>query len=256
MVRNFEKFEVGHWYIYTGEHFGSGWSYDMKKVLNHKPVVCSASSHISIVHAAFVTNTPTNGIDDYWNWGDGFDNWIEIKDPSKEYHLIPGEKFYNVKENVIQEVDSHYSMRCSEDPYYALIDSKEEGEVSKFKVGDKVRIIKKVECDPYSWVDEMEYHIGKCFYINELNFNYSFFKIIDSPYWFPFECAELVEESGATNESIGLGSKDTGYCRNTVALPYSSINPCLAGYDALNKSKIIDDFKKFAEMNATCSIKP
>lgn len=101
MVRNFEKFKVGHWYIYTGEEAGGDWHYDMKKVLNHKPVVCSASSHISRVHAAFVTTAPINGIDDYWNWSEGFDNWIEIKDPSKHYWLIPGERYYNANKNMV-----------------------------------------------------------------------------------------------------------------------------------------------------------
>ena len=230
MVRNFEKFEVEHWYIYTGYEAGNDWPPSMKKALDHNPRRCVKVSCISKSHASF-GDIPAVGAAGYWDWWDTFDNWIEIKDPSKHYHLVPGEKYYNAYMNEIETHD-FYSIGCSGDLYYALIDSKEEkdeGFKPKFKVGDRVKIVRKFECKNLRWVYRMDEYIGGIFEIIKITGDR--FQIDSSFYWFLFECAELVEESGTTNESIGLGPNDTGFGRNTYAPLYSSVNTGL-GYIA------------------------
>ena len=46
MNRNFDAFELNHWYIYTGTKREDHWNNygEMDFVLNHNPVKCSSSS--------------------------------------------------------------------------------------------------------------------------------------------------------------------------------------------------------------------
>lgn len=99
-------------------------------------------------------------------------------------------------------------MDCSGDPYFALIDSKEvelEEEKPKFKVGDKVKIIRKSMGSYLApWVSDMDKFIGGIFQISGIREN--IFQIISFPYWLPFECAELVEEGKKFAEMNAISS--------------------------------------------------
>jgi hypothetical protein len=148
MVRNFEKFQEGHWYIYTGSERPYKWNRagNMDFVLDHKPRIC------------FNTRNPFDA--DFegnytWDWEDGFDNWIEIRDPNKSYSVVVGSKYYDSNSNKVHSGIS-VSQTCSGKPCYALIDSIVVGEKEKnmtiktfsntndikqnLKVGDRVRI--------------------------------------------------------------------------------------------------------------------
>lgn len=88
MVRNFEKFEKDHWYIYTGNESLSGWSNDglMDEVLKHKPhqVITADETYASFSNV-------TGGV---WKWESGFDNWVEIE--PMDYILQKGDDVINV----------------------------------------------------------------------------------------------------------------------------------------------------------------
>ena len=97
-VRNFEKFEIDKWYIYTGTEPKADWNSLMNSfALDHKPVKCNMKHSKYHIQASF----EGMGSKRLWNWKSGFDNWIEIKDPIEEHKIFPQTKVYNQKTNCI-----------------------------------------------------------------------------------------------------------------------------------------------------------
>ena len=114
MIRNFEKFEIGHWYIYTGTYSPNGWCSNdsMENVLDHKPCKC-IETYTTIYNAQF------NNTNSIYNWADGFNNWIEIEDPLKPSNINLGNKYYDANTNLIKEAILH-PVYCFGHPNYAL----------------------------------------------------------------------------------------------------------------------------------------
>ncbi|HPJ86768.1 MAG TPA: hypothetical protein PLU55_01505 [Candidatus Pacearchaeota archaeon] len=98
-LRNFDKFEEGHYYVYTGEKTDK-WANAMEAVLERKIHKCLETPCSNKEGAIF------EGVEDgYWNYKDGFDNWVEVESPdavfekgddclvfrksSKEWHIAP-----------------------------------------------------------------------------------------------------------------------------------------------------------------------
>lgn len=99
MNRNFEKFEVGHWYIFTGTEndiYVKRWVEYKKLLLDHKPARCVAvrdnGSLLSFarVIGGFLAYVTTE------------DLFIEIEDPNLEYSCAPGEWYYSISQGVTQ----------------------------------------------------------------------------------------------------------------------------------------------------------
>lgn len=80
MLRNFDRFEVGHYYVYTGSKTERKWSSsgNMDFVLKHEILQCSKSFKNDSASADFKENERGNTV---WNWSDGFDNWVEVESP-------------------------------------------------------------------------------------------------------------------------------------------------------------------------------
>jgi len=160
MVRNFESFQEGHWYIYTGIKREGGWNDNgyMDFVLGHKPQKCV---HGYYDNAMFICANSKEHVQ--WRWGNGFDNWIEIRDPNRIWWIKAGEKYYSRTLNKIFINTSDHSQPCSGAPFYTLIDSKcieDDDKTEEFKVGDTVKIIKKFGKGDISWCPEMDEYIG------------------------------------------------------------------------------------------------
>lgn len=102
-VRNFEKFEKGHWYIFTGNEPGGHWSLHNKMdfVLEHQPFqCCDAGIYDRPADASFFN--PGEEVPHIWAWGeDTLDLWIEIEDPEIDAELSHGELFYNKSSNMV-----------------------------------------------------------------------------------------------------------------------------------------------------------
>ena len=74
-LRNFEKFEKGHYYVYTGGKTAN-WAEGMDAVLDHKIHKCTFSP--------FNGNTITefeDAIGHWYNYINGFGNWVEVESP-------------------------------------------------------------------------------------------------------------------------------------------------------------------------------
>lgn len=179
-VRNFKKFEIDHWYIYTGTEREPGWNRDGKMdfVLNHKPVKCVK---IGVINDASVFEEDPRGV--LWDWEEGFDNWIEIKDPNKSYNLKKDQKIYNKIGNKILKTGtdnffisdnlSIVSVIGDEAYTYALIEAEEmkkeeKKEIKsvtykgiKFYEGQEVKIVKKDESRELYWNPKMDKYIGQ-----------------------------------------------------------------------------------------------
>ncbi len=96
-LRNFEKFEKGHYYVYTGGKTPK-WADEMDAVLDHKIHKCTFSP--------FDGNTIARFDDVIMNWYDyinGFDNWIEVESP---------EALFEVGDDVLRygEADNRWSI--------------------------------------------------------------------------------------------------------------------------------------------------
>lgn len=78
MLRNFEKFEAGHYYVYTGSKTEKKWSSlgNMDFVLKHEILQCSKNFKNDSASADFKDNEWGNS-NTVWNWSSGFDNWVE-----------------------------------------------------------------------------------------------------------------------------------------------------------------------------------
>lgn len=80
-LRNFDKFEEGHYYVYTGEK-SDKWAKRMYAVLDHKIHKCLETPCSNKEGAIF------EGVEDgYWNYKDGFDNWIEVESPDAIFEV-------------------------------------------------------------------------------------------------------------------------------------------------------------------------
>ena len=81
MLRNFEKFEVGHYYVYTGEKAEGKWnpSGEMNFVLDHKILQCLNAPKSNYAFADFKGHE--RGDSNGWDWSDGFNNWVEVESP-------------------------------------------------------------------------------------------------------------------------------------------------------------------------------
>ena len=81
MLRNFEKFEVGHYYVYTGGKEEGNWNpyAAMDFATKHEILQCSNNfkhNHASADFKGYESST-ING----WDWSSGFDNWVEVESP-------------------------------------------------------------------------------------------------------------------------------------------------------------------------------
>jgi hypothetical protein len=93
MLRNFEKFEVDHWYLYTGEYYTAlknmrEWTEHFSYVIKRIPVKCKkVFEEISPNKATFYTYYEGDG--NGLSFSTDFDNWIEIESP--EYTIQSGD---------------------------------------------------------------------------------------------------------------------------------------------------------------------
>lgn len=123
-VRNFDKFEKGHWYIFTGDEPGENWNSNggMNFALCNLPMQCIDKGYYDdTTLAAFrdlelAMANPDENLDDknlvsVWDWAAQFDLWIEIEDPTKSnIHIKANEKFYNTDTNNIETCDIDFSL--------------------------------------------------------------------------------------------------------------------------------------------------
>ncbi|HPJ86771.1 MAG TPA: hypothetical protein PLU55_01520 [Candidatus Pacearchaeota archaeon] len=85
MLRNFEKFEVGHYYVYTGSKTEKTWCPfgGMNFAIEHKILqCCEVHGH---TNANFKENERLGG--SIWAWKDGFDNWVEVESPEAVFEI-------------------------------------------------------------------------------------------------------------------------------------------------------------------------
>lgn len=204
MVRNFNNFQVDHWYIYTGTERKIYWNNEggMDFALTHIPLKC-----LKTVFGDRAMFQNRNGVvyegafGGLWDWECGFDNWIEIEDPNQSHYLNENDYLYNSEKNKITKERGGLILRPGE-PFFALKRNKStsyndcliEQKTPKFQVGDKVKIVKKVgEWKGNSWTSGMDYYISKIVTIRNVNNECKEFRIVEDTYSFPFECAEKVE---------------------------------------------------------------
>lgn len=196
MVRNFETFQVDHWYVYTGEcrSRGKGWNYEgeMDFVLARKAFKCVNTT--SPQSANF--DTPNSR--QIWNWSVGFDDWIEVKDPKKEYILQKGEKYYIKNQNEIETTE--YSERYIDGQQcFALINSKEEvastTDQRVFQVGDRIKVVKVASSSTCTWGSVHNRYLGKELTITRISDNGNIQGDDPEKYWIPKESIELVNQS-------------------------------------------------------------
>ena len=103
-LRNFEKFEKGHYYVYTGEKTPN-WADEMDAVLDHKIHKCTFSP--------FDGNTIARFDDVIMNWYDyinGFDDWVEVESPEAVFEIGDDCLRYNNirKDWKISQVHQHF----------------------------------------------------------------------------------------------------------------------------------------------------
>ena len=118
-VRNFEEFKKDNWYIYTGTVREELWNNqgNMDFALKHFPVKCILGYGNSASFEDMAGNAYSNFYRS-WGWVDGFDNWIEIKNPRSTYLMERGEFYYDKNCNEVSEGCKGY--HASGQPNYAL----------------------------------------------------------------------------------------------------------------------------------------
>ena len=87
MLRNFEKFEVGHYYVYTGNKSEVNWnsSGKMDFALKHEILQCSNDFKSTSAFADF--RGYEKGLANGWDWSDGFDDWVEVESPDAMFEV-------------------------------------------------------------------------------------------------------------------------------------------------------------------------
>lgn len=76
MLRNFERFEAGHYYVYCGGKRIS-WNEKMEKVLDRRIYQCKFVMGGSLASFVDMFTRET----ERWNWTQGFDDWVEVESP-------------------------------------------------------------------------------------------------------------------------------------------------------------------------------
>lgn len=96
MLRNFEKFEVGHYYVYTGNERKPDWASDgqMDIVLKHNIMKCIKVDNCHKTYANF-EDCRHFDIFKIWDWKEGFDNWIEVESPDAVFEVGDSVLEYN-----------------------------------------------------------------------------------------------------------------------------------------------------------------
>jgi len=96
MNRNFERFEVGHWYKYMGSKGGVNWNTrdGMGDVLDNKHRMCKGVDVSFSTYANFEDVAhPSRGL--VWDWGKGFNDWIETDEYGRKLvKEFENSKFY------------------------------------------------------------------------------------------------------------------------------------------------------------------
>lgn len=108
MLRNFEKFEVGHYYVYTGNERKPDWASNgqMDIVLKHNIMKCIKVDNCHKTYANF--EGYGEGVSDsIWSWEDGFDNWVEVESPDAVFKVGDSVLEYNKHYKHWQEVVIH-----------------------------------------------------------------------------------------------------------------------------------------------------
>lgn len=105
MLRNFEKFEVGHYYVYTGNERERYWAGNgqMYIVLKHNIIKCIKVYNCHKTYANF-EDCRHFDIFKTWDWSDGFDNWIEVESPDAIFEVGDSVLEYNKHYKHWQEV--------------------------------------------------------------------------------------------------------------------------------------------------------
>lgn len=80
-LRNFDRFEVGHYYVYTGGK-ELNWTEPMNAVLNYKIHKCLDVWNKIPFSAKF---KDVGGC--IWNWESGFDYWVEVYNPDAVFEV-------------------------------------------------------------------------------------------------------------------------------------------------------------------------
>jgi len=145
MVRNFEKFEIGHYYLYTDKE--EPMSFDphgiMRMVLDNKPRKCIKVTSTDSKAAVFEGMSEYSGNSNYnhcWIWEHGFDNWIEVEAP--DYALQEDNDVYvngEIRENWVKGFSG---CRQGYQSIYALKKKVKETnmiDIKDLKVGMKVK---------------------------------------------------------------------------------------------------------------------
>lgn len=81
MLRNFEKFEVGHYYVYTGEKEEGNWNPYGAMDFAIKHEISQCSNNFKHNHASADFKGYESGTINGWDWSSGFDNWVEVESP-------------------------------------------------------------------------------------------------------------------------------------------------------------------------------
>lgn len=80
-LRNFDRFEIGHYYVYTGGK-KLNWAKLMNAVLDGKIHKCFDVWNKVPTSASFAD--VKLGV---WDWEDGFDNWVEVESPEAVFEI-------------------------------------------------------------------------------------------------------------------------------------------------------------------------
>jgi len=150
-VRNFDKFEVGHYYVYTGNEKGSiFWTERMYMVLDYRICQCDYVEKYNPYIANFVGLQPDYVFSGF-DFRDGIDNWIEVESPLCLIDVL--DKVYCMNSQTIEDGSDHRGWINGRQNHFILKreleseDDKQEEEkttMSKYKVGDKVTIRKDI----------------------------------------------------------------------------------------------------------------
>jgi ribosomal protein L21E len=114
----------------------------------------------------------------------------------KEYHVVrrEGDKYY-----IYDDDDDSTFLNDDECEVIDEVTQKSTQEPTReFEVGDKVKIVKKVETEPeiVNWVPEMNMTIGYTGVVNDINHKAMAVKLeIGGCWWYPEESLELIEEA-------------------------------------------------------------
>lgn len=145
MLRNFEKFEVGHWYVYCGEA-QEDWGDDEKVLLDRKANKCV---HVNTYNWCIVKfSHSVKG----WGYENSLDYWVEVEAPDTV--IIEGDRIIQIT------LSSTYSTYSVFDVAHCFIGKTVDAYKEKYKLtSSHIHILKRKE-QPKTM--SKEYKCPKC----------------------------------------------------------------------------------------------